>query len=202
MFEPMSWRSMWGQERLSSSASAPCSWHAFASVCQCASSESEPEPAMIDATRTRSGHSFLIRPKCGTHQSSVLSEINSQFQEEWSAVPGRFFIEIVGDSTSERRNFVLGPRTLTTGCRPIVLVTTPPQPASKAPKMLVSDSCGGPEESRNGFSKRMPVKSTERSALMESPPKRWKAQNSTPRWKAASRAGESSWEPEESKGFG
>src|SRR5712692_10998985 len=167
MFEPMSWRSMWGQERFSSSASAPSSWQAFARVCQCASSESEPEPAMIDATRTRLGHSFLIRPRCGAHQSSVLSEISSQFQEEWRALPGRFFIEIVGVSTSERRNFVLGPRTLTTGCRPIVFVTTPPQPASKALRMLDSDSVGGAEESRNGFSKRMPVKSTERSALME-----------------------------------
>src|ERR1700737_2226475 len=129
MFEPMSWRSMWGQERLSSSASAPCSWHAFASVCQCASSESEPEPAMIDATRTRSGHSFLIRPKCGTHQSSVLSEMNFEFQDELRAVPGRFFIEIVGDSPSERRNVVLGPRSFMTGSRPIVLVTPIPQPA-------------------------------------------------------------------------
>src|SRR5437016_2037176 len=188
MFEPMSWRSMWGQERLSSSASAPSSWQAFARVCECESSESEPEPAMIDATRTRLGHSFLIRPKCGAHQSSVLSEINSQFQEEWRAVPGLFFIEMVGDSTSERRNFVLGPRTLTTGCKPIVLVTTPPQPASKALTMFASDSVGGAEESRNGFSKRMPVNWTERSALMEPLPRKWKAQNSTPRLEAASQA--------------
>src|ERR1700730_14222021 len=170
MFDPMSWRSMWGQERLSSSASAPSSWQAFARVCQCASSESEPEPAMIDATRTRLGHSFLIRPRCGAHQSSVLSEINSQVQEEWSAVPGRFFIEMVGDSTSDRRNFVLGPRTLTTGCRPIVLVTTPPQPASKARRMLLSDSVGGADESRNGFGKRMPVKVVDRSTLMAASP--------------------------------
>src|SRR5215208_3266065 len=56
-----------------------------------------------------------------------------------------------------RRNFVFGPATLTTGCRPIVFVTTPPQPASKARMMLVSDSVGGADASRNGFSKRRPV---------------------------------------------
>src|SRR6266496_2724376 len=165
---------MWGQERFNSNASAPSSWHAFASVCQWDSSVSLPEPAMMEATSTLLGKAFLIRPMRGTHQSRGLSEISSQFQEEWSAVPGRFFIEIVGESTSERRNFVLGPRTLTTGCRPIVLVTTPPQPASKALRMLDSDSVGGAEESRNGFSKRIPVKSTERSALMDPLPRNGK----------------------------
>ena len=34
MFEPMSLRSMCGHDRFSSSASAPSSWHACASVCQ------------------------------------------------------------------------------------------------------------------------------------------------------------------------
>jgi hypothetical protein len=53
----------------------------------------------------------------------------------------------------------------------MVLVTTPPQPASNARRMLLSDSVGGAEESRNGFGKRIPVKVTERSALME-PPRR------------------------------
>ena len=109
MFDPMSWRSMWGQERFSSSASAPSSWQAFASVCQCDSSVSLPEPAMMEATSTRSGNAFLIRPMRGTHQSSVLSEISSQFHDECSAVPGRFFIERRGLSTSARRNFVLAP---------------------------------------------------------------------------------------------
>ena len=59
-----------------------------------------------------------------------------------------------------RVNLVLGPFTLTTGCMPIVLVTTPPQPASKARRMLLSDSVGGAEDSRNGFAKRIPVKVT------------------------------------------
>src|SRR5712691_994894 len=95
--------------------------------------------------------------------------MSSQFQEEWSAVAARFFMEIVGVSTSERRNLVFGPRTLTTGWRPIVLVTTPPQPASKARRMFDSDSVGGAEERRKGFSKRIPVNSTERSAVMVFP---------------------------------
>ena len=65
---------------------------------------------------------------------------------------------------SARRNFVFGPATLTTGWRPIVLVTTPPQPASYARMMLLSDSVGGADASRNGFSKRMPVNTVDRSA--------------------------------------
>src|SRR6266536_1706620 len=48
----------------------------------------------------------------------------------------------------------------------MVLVTTPAQPASKARRMLLSDSVGGAEERRKGFSKRIPVKSTERSMGM------------------------------------
>ena len=63
-----------------------------------------------------------------------------------------------------------GPATLTTGCRPIVLVTTPPQPASNARMMLLSDSVGGAEASRNGFSNRRPVNVTERSAAIVLPP--------------------------------
>ena len=42
----------------------------------------------------------------------------------------------------------------------MVLVTTPPQPASNARMMLLSDSVGGAEASRNGFSKRRPVNVT------------------------------------------
>src|SRR5512132_4137261 len=99
-----------------------------------------------------------MRAMRGTHQSSVLSEMSSQFHDECSIVPPRFCIESRGESASARRNFVFGPRTLTTGCRPIVLVTTPPQPASKARMMLLSDSVGGADESRNGFSNRSPVK--------------------------------------------
>src|SRR5437667_801215 len=127
---------------------------------------------MMEATSARSGNAFLMRPMRGTHQSSGLSEISSQFQEECSAVPGRFFMDIVGESTSERRNFVLGPRTLTTGCRPIVLVTTPPQPASKARVMLLSDSVGGAEDNRKGFGNLIPVKVTDRSTLIAFPRER------------------------------
>ena len=160
MFEPMSLRSMCGQDRFSSKASAPASWQPLASVCQCSSSRSLPEPAMIDATRMRSGWACLIRSMRGSHQSSGLSEISSQFHDEWSAVPGRFCIESCGPSAAARRNLVLGPRTLTTGCRPMVLVTTPPQPASNARMMLLSDSVGGADDSRNGFSNRSPVNVT------------------------------------------
>src|ERR687888_372071 len=106
---------------------------------------------MIDATRTRPGNAFLMRPSRGTHQSRVLSEMSSQFHDECSAAPGRFFIERCGDSASARRNFVFGPTTFTTGCSPIVLVTTPPHPASNARRMFDSDSVGGADDNRNGF---------------------------------------------------
>src|SRR5215468_9199397 len=112
---------------------------------------------MIDATSIFVGWAFLIRDRRGIHQSSVLSEMSSQFHDEWSAVPGRFCIERCGESGVARKNFVLGPATLTTGCRPMVLVTTPPQPASNARKMFDSDSVGGADESRKGFRKRRPV---------------------------------------------
>ena len=92
-----------------------------------------------------------MRPSRGTHQSSVLSEMSSQFHDECSAAPGRFFIDRCGESASARRNLVFGPATLTTGCSPIVFVTTPPQPASKARRMFDSDSVGGADDSRNGF---------------------------------------------------
>src|SRR6185436_21155698 len=94
----------------------------------------------------------------GTHQSSVLSEMSSQFHDECSTALPRFCIDSRGESTLARRNFVFGPTTLTTGCSPMVFVTTPPHPASNARMMLLSDSVGGAEESRNGFSNRMPVK--------------------------------------------
>src|SRR5882672_7356633 len=112
---------------------------------------------MIDATSTRVGYACLIRTIRGTHQSSVLSEISSQFQEECSAVPARFLIDRCGDSGVAVRNVVFGPATSTTGCRPMVFVTTPPHPASNARMMLLSDSVGGAEASRNGFSNRRPV---------------------------------------------
>src|SRR4051812_28532799 len=106
---------------------------------------------MIEATSTSWGNARLMRPRRGTHQSSVLSEMSSQFHEECSAAPARFFIDNRAEPASARRNFVFGPMTLTTGCRPIVLVTTPPQPASKARMMFDSDSVGGADDRRNGF---------------------------------------------------
>ena len=45
----------------------------------------------------------------------------------------------------------------------MVLVTTPPQPASNARMMFASDSVGGADDSRNGFLNRTPVKVVERS---------------------------------------
>src|SRR4029453_5947272 len=115
---------------------------------------------MIDATRIRSGCAFLIRLMRGTHQSSVLSEMSSQFHDECSAVPGRFCIDRCGESGVARRNFVFGPATLTTGCSPIVLVTTPAHPASNARMMFASDSVGGADESRNGLANFNPVNVT------------------------------------------
>src|SRR6187397_2394789 len=114
---------------------------------------------MIEATRMRSGYAFLIPAIFGIHQSSGLSEISSQFQDECNAVSGCFRIDSL-PSRVERRNFVFGPSTLTTGCSPMVLVTTPPHPASKARMMLLSDSVGGAEDRRNGFSNGNPVKVT------------------------------------------
>src|SRR5215217_4234180 len=166
MLDPMSRRSMWGQEKLSSSPSAPASWQSRASRCQFCSSLSLPDPAMIEAMRTRSGKACLIRPIRGSHQSSVLSEMSSQFQDECSAAPGRFFIERRAESASARRNLVFGPTTLTTGCRPMVFVTTPPHPASNARRMFASDSVGGADESRNGFLKRTSVKVVDRSIVL------------------------------------
>ncbi len=42
----------------------------------------------------------------------------------------------------------------------MVLVTTPPHPASNARMMLLSDSVGGAEASRKGLGKRSPVNVT------------------------------------------
>ncbi|PYQ23060.1 MAG: hypothetical protein DMF81_09920 [Acidobacteria bacterium] len=89
----MSSRSMCGQDRFSSRPSAPCSWQAVARLRQWSSSLSLPEPAMIEAISTRSGNAFLMRPMRGTHQSSVLSEMSSQFQEDCSTPPRPLFID-------------------------------------------------------------------------------------------------------------
>src|SRR6185295_4664478 len=121
---------------------------------------------MTDAISIFVGWAFLIRPRRGIHQSSALSEMSSQFQDEWSAAPGRFCIDRWPESGDDRRNFVFGPATLVTGWQPMVFVTTPPQPESKARMMLLSDSVGGAEASRNGFSKRKPVKVVESMARL------------------------------------
>src|SRR5690242_12354397 len=124
---------------------------------------------MIDATRTFFGYCFLMLASFPIHQSSGLSEISSQFHDATRVESLRFAIESRVPLFSARRNFVFGPFTLTTGCSPIVLVTTPPQPASKARMMFESDSVGGADASMNGFSKRMPVNVVDRSAMGSSP---------------------------------
>jgi hypothetical protein len=48
----------------------------------------------------------------------------------------------------------------------MLLVTTPPQPASNARRMLLSDSVGGAEASRKGFSNRRPANVTLSFALI------------------------------------
>src|SRR5258708_5911833 len=98
----------------------------------------------------------------------TLSEISSQFHDECKAVLGRRFIDSVDASASARRNLVFGPLGLMTGWRPMVFVTTPPQPASKARMMLASDSVGGADASRNGFAKRRPVNVVDKSAMAPS----------------------------------
>src|SRR3954471_11044176 len=118
---------------------------------------------------TRVGNASLMRRMRGAHQSSGLSEMSSQFHDECNAAPGRFFIDTDASSGDVRLNLAFAPTTFTTGCKPMVFVTTPPQPASKARRMLFSDSVGGADESRKGFSKRMPVNVTARLAIGEPP---------------------------------
>ena len=109
------------------------------------------------------------------HQSSGLSEISSQFHDATRVESLRFAIERRVPLLSARRNFVFGPFTFTTGCSPIVFVTTPPHPASKARMMFASDSVGGADASMNGFSKRMPVNTVDKSALIGPPI--WETEN-------------------------
>ena len=109
MFDPMSRRSICGQEKLSSSPSAPSPCTVSASSCQCRSSLSLPDPAMIDAMRTLFGKASLTRRILGAHQSRVLSEISSQFHEECKAAPGRFFMETFASSAVVRMNLAFAP---------------------------------------------------------------------------------------------
>src|SRR5476649_297897 len=92
--------------------------------------------------------------------------MSALFHVGGSAAPGRVFIDRCAEYSSARRNFVFGQRTLPAGCNPMVLVTTPPLPASKARTMFDSDSVGGADDSRNGFLKRTPVNIVERSGAM------------------------------------
>ena len=64
---------------------------------------------MIDAMSTRSGYASLMRRMRGTHQSSGLSEMSSQFHDECSAASGRFFIETRASSGDVRMNFAFAP---------------------------------------------------------------------------------------------
>src|SRR5205823_12887946 len=121
------------------------------------------------ATRIFFGNAFLIRARRPIHQSRGRSEMSSQFHDEWSTELGRFCMEMRGESTDARLNFVFGPATLTTGWSPIVFVTTPPQPASNARTMFDSDSVGGADDSRNGFLNRTPVNVVDKSGAMVSP---------------------------------
>src|SRR5882724_9899140 len=95
-------------------------------------------------------------------------------------------------------NLALAPTTLTTGWSPIVLVTTPAQPASNARRMLLSDSVGGAEESKKGFSKSIPVKTTDRLAdmadgLHSRHPDRWAMSWRFRARRACARKGHSRW---------
>src|SRR5262245_61741267 len=65
-------------------------------------------------------------------------------------------------------NLVFGPATFVTGWSPIVFVTTPPHPESKARMRLVSVSGGGADDSRKGFSNVSPLNITDRLAGMGS----------------------------------
>ncbi len=50
-----------------------------------------------------------MRRMRGAHHSSVLSEINSQFHDECSAAPGRFFIDTLASSGVVRMNLAFAP---------------------------------------------------------------------------------------------
>src|SRR5205809_2585142 len=119
---------------------------------------------MMEAISTLLGKACLIFLRRPIHQSIGLSEMSSQFHDAMSVESGRLAMEM-RPSALVRTNLVFGPLTLTTGCMPIVLVTTPPQPASKARMMFASDSVGGAEASMKGFSKRMPVNVVDRSPM-------------------------------------
>src|SRR2546423_5149376 len=95
--------------------------------------------------------------------------MSSKFHEECKAAPGRFFRDTFASEAVVRMNLACAPYTLTTGCGPMVFVTTPPHPASKARVMLDSDSVGGADESRKGFWNSIPVNVTALLTPMQPP---------------------------------
>ena len=116
----------------------------------------------------REGCAFLIaRFAESTSRASCRRSAPSSTMNGPRARP--LFHREIQDSGVAARKAVLGPATFTTGCRPMVFVTTPPHPASNARRMFDSDSVGGAEASRNGFSNRRPVNETANSVpIMQS----------------------------------
>ena len=84
-----------------------------------------------------------MRSMRGSHQSSGLSEMSSQFHDECSDAAAALVHREHAGLGVVAQELRLRPGTFATGCMPMVLVTTPPQPASKALRMLLSDSVGG-----------------------------------------------------------
>ena len=161
MFEPMSLRSMCGQDRFSSKASAPASWQAFASVCQWAQLLVAARAGHDRGDQHAIGIGLLDRRRSGQPPVERLVGDQLPVPRGMQRRPRPLLHREVRAVGRRRAGTWSSARaTLTTGCRPIVLVTTPPQPASKARMMLLSDSVGGADDSRNGFSNRSPVKVT------------------------------------------
>jgi len=61
------------------------------------------------------------------------------------------FIDRCGESASARRNFVFGPRTLTTGASPIVFVTNAAPPRVERAQDVRLGLVGGADDRRKGF---------------------------------------------------
>src|SRR5262249_47578532 len=136
MWEPICGRSLGGRDRFGPRAAAPPFGPARGAVCEWASPRSLPAPAIMEQTRILSGNARLIFPSRGAHQSRGLSEMSSQFHDECSTVPRRLRIE-TWPAASARLKVVRAPATLTTGCRPMVLVTTPPTARRKGAEDVV-----------------------------------------------------------------
>ena len=111
MFEPMSLRSMCGQDRFSSNASAPCVLAAPSPASASARARvSLPEPAMIDATRIRSGIR-LLDPRDARHppvERLVGDQLPVPRRVE-RRVRAASASRVAARPASTRRNFVFGP---------------------------------------------------------------------------------------------